>query len=86
MKIVVLSRRPSLYSTRRLVEAGIRRGHEMRVIDYLRCYMNITAHRPLVVYQGSSHCTSSWIVRFWARVNDCWMLLPGAPVELAKSL
>jgi ribosomal protein S6--L-glutamate ligase len=54
MKIVVLSRRPSLYSTRRLVEAGIRRGHEMRVIDYLRCYMNITAHRPLVVYQGEA--------------------------------
>ena len=24
----------------------------MRVIDYLRCYMNITAHRPAVMLQG----------------------------------
>ena len=32
MKIAVLSRNPRLYSTRRLVEAGIERGHEMVVI------------------------------------------------------
>lgn len=41
MKIAVLSRNPRLYSTRRLVEAGIERGHEMVVIDTLRAYMNI---------------------------------------------
>lgn len=35
MKIAVLSRNPRLYSTRRLVEAGRERGHEMVVID--RC-------------------------------------------------
>jgi ribosomal protein S6--L-glutamate ligase len=52
MKIAVLSRKPSLYSTRRLVEAGRERGHSVHVIDYLRCYMNITAHRPQVIYQG----------------------------------
>ena len=46
MKIAILSRRSSLYSTRRLVEAGRERGHEVRVIDTLRCYMNITSHRP----------------------------------------
>jgi ribosomal protein S6--L-glutamate ligase len=49
VKIGVLSRKASLYSTRRLVEAGRARGHELRVIDYLRCYMNITAHRPVVM-------------------------------------
>jgi ribosomal protein S6--L-glutamate ligase len=32
------------------VEAGRERGHEMRVIDYVRCYMNIAAHRPAVYY------------------------------------
>lgn len=53
MKIAILSRKPSLYSTRRLKEAGERRGHEMRVIDYLRCYMNITSHKPTVMYQGA---------------------------------
>jgi ribosomal protein S6--L-glutamate ligase len=52
MKIAVLSRDSSLYSTRRLKEAGIARGHEVHVIDYLRCYMDITSHRPSVLYQG----------------------------------
>lgn len=52
MKIAILSQDPSLYSTQRLKEAGEKRGHEMRVIDYLRCYMNITSHRPSVMYQG----------------------------------
>jgi len=52
MKIVILSRKPSLYSTRRLKEAGEKRGHDMQVIDYLRCYMNITAHNPQVIYRG----------------------------------
>ena len=52
MKIVILSRKPSLYSTRRLREAGEKRGHKMQVIDYLRCYMNISAHNPQVIYRG----------------------------------
>ena len=52
MKIAILSRNPKLYSTRRLMEAAVERGHETRVIDVLRCYMNITSHRPSVVYQG----------------------------------
>lgn len=52
MKIAILSRKSSLYSTRRLKEAGQERGHDMQVIDYLRCYMNITSHRPMVIYKG----------------------------------
>jgi len=52
MKIGILSRKTSLYSTARLKEAGLARGHEVHVIDYLRCYMNITSHRPHVAYQG----------------------------------
>ena len=36
MKIAILSRKKSLYSTRRLVEAGTGRGHEIQVIDTLR--------------------------------------------------
>jgi ribosomal protein S6--L-glutamate ligase len=50
MKIVILSRKPSLYSTSRLKDACLQRGHEVRVIDYLRCFLNITAHRPQVIY------------------------------------
>ncbi len=52
MKIAILSQDITLYSTRRLKEAGEKRGYEMKVIDYLRCYMNITSHRPMLVYQG----------------------------------
>lgn len=52
MRIAILSRRPSLYSTTRLKEAGKARGHEMSVVDYLRCYMDITSRRPQVIYQG----------------------------------
>ncbi|MEL6301150.1 MAG: 30S ribosomal protein S6--L-glutamate ligase [Pseudomonadota bacterium] len=52
MKIGILSRNANLYSTRRLKEACIERGHEVRVIDHLRCYMNIASHKPAVHYKG----------------------------------
>lgn len=52
MKIAILSRKPALYSTRRLKESAERRGHEVRIIDYLRCYMNISSLKPKVMYQG----------------------------------
>jgi len=54
MKIAILSRNPRLYSTRRLVEAGTERGHEMVVIDTLRAYMNIASHKPQIHYRGQS--------------------------------
>lgn len=52
MKLGILSRNSKLYSTRRLVEAADQRGHEVRVVDPLRCYMNITAHSPQIHYKG----------------------------------
>ena len=52
MKIGVLSRGPKLYSTRRLVEAARDRGHETRVIDTLRCYMNMATAKPSINYRG----------------------------------
>ncbi|MEL6501840.1 MAG: 30S ribosomal protein S6--L-glutamate ligase [Cyanobacteria bacterium J06623_1] len=52
MKIAILSQNANLYSTRRLREAGEEQGHDMRVIDYLRCYMNITSKKPTIVYRG----------------------------------
>ncbi|MBC7714093.1 MAG: 30S ribosomal protein S6--L-glutamate ligase [Rhizobacter sp.] len=51
MKIAILSRNGSLYSTKRLVEAGKARGHEVEVIDTLKCYMDITSQKPMVHYQ-----------------------------------
>lgn len=52
MKIAILSRNRRLYSTRRLVEAGTARGHEMHVIDILKCYMDITSASPAIWYMG----------------------------------
>lgn len=54
MRIGILSRGPKLYSTRRLVEAAEQRGHDVRVVDYLRCYMNINVGNPHVVYGGEN--------------------------------
>ncbi|SEL78389.1 ribosomal protein S6--L-glutamate ligase [Atopomonas hussainii] len=53
MKIAVLSRNAKLYSTRRLIEAGEARGHEMVVVDTLRCYMNIASHKPQIHYNSA---------------------------------
>lgn len=52
MRIGILSRDQKLYSTRRLREAAEERGHDVAVIDYLRCYMNIAAHNPTVIFGG----------------------------------
>ncbi|WP_413112391.1 30S ribosomal protein S6--L-glutamate ligase [Thaumasiovibrio sp. DFM-14] len=52
MKIAILSRNTNLYSTKRLVEAGLERGHDVDVIDTLHCYMDITSSRPTVRYKG----------------------------------
>ena len=48
----MLARNAELYSHRRLVEAAQARGHEINVVDTLRCYMNITSHRPELRYGG----------------------------------
>jgi len=52
MKIAILSRNRRLYSTRRLVEACTARGHEVRVVDILKCYMDITSASPAIWYMG----------------------------------
>ena len=54
MKIFILSRNSNLYSTSRMLEAGRERGHNVRVVDYMRCYMNITSRKPTVYYGGES--------------------------------
>ncbi|HJT98670.1 MAG TPA: 30S ribosomal protein S6--L-glutamate ligase [Rhodanobacteraceae bacterium] len=52
MKIAILSRNARLYSTQRLVEAGRKRGHRVRVLDPLRCYMRIAAEAFEIHYKG----------------------------------
>jgi len=52
MKIAILSRGPKLYSTRRLVEAAEQRGHEVIVLDHLKCVLAIEKGNPHIFYGG----------------------------------
>ncbi|MHA7878566.1 MAG: 30S ribosomal protein S6--L-glutamate ligase [Saccharospirillum sp.] len=54
MKLAVLSREPDNYSSQRLREAAEARGHDVMIIDTLRCYMSIVAHRPSIHYKGEA--------------------------------
>lgn len=52
MKIVILSKGSANYTTRRLKEAAIARGHEVRVVNYAKCYMTIEKGNPVIYYKG----------------------------------
>lgn len=54
MKIALLCRNATLYSHKRLVEAAEARGHQIDVIDHLRCYIDIASSDPEVHYNGES--------------------------------
>ncbi len=53
MKIVILSRGPQLYSTESLVNAGFRKGHYVRVVDYMECNVILNKNNPEIVYQSA---------------------------------
>lgn len=52
MNIAILSTGPKLYSTRRLKEAGEKRGHRVEIIDHMKCVLYIEKQNPVVLYQG----------------------------------
>lgn len=52
MKIGILSRNRKLYSTRRLIEAAEQRGHDVQVLDTLKCTMDINSDTPGIYYKG----------------------------------
>ncbi len=52
MKIIILSKGGLNYTTRRLKEEAINRGHEARVVNYAKCYMTIEKGNPVVYYRG----------------------------------
>ncbi len=54
MKLAILSRNAKLYSTQRLVQAARDRGHTVRVLDPLRCYMKIAPGKFQLNYKGKS--------------------------------
>lgn len=52
MKIAILSKGPGNYSTKRLKEEALARGHEVRVVNYAQCYVSIESSNPVVRYEG----------------------------------
>lgn len=52
MKIAVLSRNKNLYSTKRIIEAGEQRGHEMLILDHMKCVLVIEQGRPHIYFNG----------------------------------
>lgn len=52
MKIALLATDPDLYSHKRLMEEGAKRGHEMIFLKAHNCYMSITDKVPSIHYRG----------------------------------
>jgi ribosomal protein S6--L-glutamate ligase len=52
MNIVILSKGPGNYSTKRLKEEAVARGHVVRVVNYATCYVTVESNKPIVRYKG----------------------------------
>lgn len=52
MKIAILSNGPGNYSTKRLKEEALKRGHQVSVIKYRDCYASIEQNNPTISYKG----------------------------------
>lgn len=52
MKLAILSNGTANYSTKRLKEVAVARGHEVKVIKYRECYASIEKNNPTVSYRG----------------------------------
>ena len=66
MKIGILSQDIKLYSTKRLYDTAIKRGHDTEVVSYLRCYMNIAKAKPRIFFAGKELNFDSVIPRIAA--------------------
>jgi ribosomal protein S6--L-glutamate ligase len=74
MKIAILSRNPKLYSTRRLVEAAVLRGHEVQVIDTLAVAIEIGVSKAPEM--GIKVIESATRGRGWGMLPDATTYLP----------
>lgn len=52
MNIVILSKGAANYSTKRLKEEAIKRGHTVRVVNHAKCYVAVEKSNPVVHYRG----------------------------------
>ncbi|MBC8757169.1 30S ribosomal protein S6--L-glutamate ligase [Kordia sp. YSTF-M3] len=54
LKIALLASNPDLFSNKRIIEAGIARGHEMVFLNVEQAYMKFDAEEPQVRYRGGN--------------------------------
>jgi ribosomal protein S6--L-glutamate ligase len=52
MRIIILSKGPGNYSTKRLKEEALARDHDVRVLNYAKCYVSVESNKPVVRYEG----------------------------------
>ncbi len=69
MKLGILSRKASLYSTTRLREAAEERGHDVAVIDFLRCSLGLAGKTGSIKYRGEDLHVDAVIPRIGASVT-----------------
>ena len=62
MRIAILSRNPKLYSTRRLKEAAVARGHEARVLNTLSCSIEVAHSSPRLYYKHKKLSTYDAVI------------------------
>lgn len=53
MRLAILSKGSANYTTKRLKEVAVERGHEVRVINYAKCYMTMEKGKPVIYYNGN---------------------------------
>lgn len=53
MNIVILSKGAANYSTKRLKEEALKRGHKVRIVNYAKCYVTMESSNPVVRYKGN---------------------------------
>ncbi len=53
MKIAILSKGSANYSTKRLKEVAVERGHDVKIINYAKCYVGVEKNNPVVHYKGT---------------------------------
>ena len=62
MRVYILSRNAELYSTKRLIEAGVQKGWDIEVIDYLKCSIEIMKGELHINYLGKKLPTPDAII------------------------
>lgn len=54
MNIAILSKGAANYTTKRLKEVAKARGHQVRIINYAKCYVAIEKDKPVIRYKGET--------------------------------